>query len=115
MNRPSHSSGTCPTCGAESDRLEMAYDEDSGEGLAILKVQQCSQLACGKLLCTACDFFECDGCQRIFCADHLVSVEDGTDTPLHCCPACAEEGEEFIKPMPPVREIRPIPATVEVA
>jgi hypothetical protein len=50
-----------------------------------------------------------------FCADHLVSVADGTDQPLHCCPACADECEPMELPitMPPASETRPlaIPAT----
>lgn len=115
-NRPTHSSGSCLTCGAEFDRLPMDYDEDSGVGYAILEVHPCAQETCGKLLCGACDFFACDGCGLTFCADHLISVEDGTDRPLHCCPPCAAEGEELLLPMPLAMQGQPVEVpTLEVA
>ena len=79
-------------------------------------VTACAQENCGILLCPCCAQFHCDGCGMTFCADHLVSVPDGTDTPLHCCPTCAAECEplELPAPMPPARETR-IAATTGMA
>jgi hypothetical protein len=116
MSRPTHTTAACPTCHADFDRLPMDYDEDTGIGYAILEVHPCAHETCGKLLCGACDQFHCDGCSGTFCADHLISIEDGTDRPLHCCPPCAEEGELLLKPMPPGMQGWPVevPAT-EVA
>jgi hypothetical protein len=113
MKQATHTSGTCPTCNTDFDRLPVEYDEDGG--YAVLEVRSCAHSNCGKLLCTCCDQFHCDGCGLTFCADHLVSVADGTDQPLHCCPACADECEPMELPitMPPASETRPlaIPAT----
>lgn len=95
----------------------MDYDEDSGIGYAILEVHPCARPTCGKLLCGACGFFACDGCGLTFCADHLISVPDGTDRPLHCCPECALEDEGLPFPLPPASETLPlaIPFVAEVA
>jgi hypothetical protein len=62
------------------------------------------------MLCSCCDQFHCDGCGQLFCADHLVSVPDGTDRPLHCCPACAAECEVLALPprIPPASETHPV-------
>ena len=53
---------------------------------------------------SCCAQFHCDGCGDTFCADHLVSVPDGTDRPLHCCPSCAEECEPLPARTEPARE-----------
>jgi hypothetical protein len=89
-----NASASCPTCDTLFERLPVEYDEDGG--YAFLEVHPCA--GCGKMLCTCCDQFHCDGCGETFCADHLVSVPDGTERPLHCCEACADES----KPLCPV-------------
>lgn len=87
--KPTHTSATCPTCQTAFDRLPLDYNED-GTGYAILEVHPCAHQTCKTLLCPCCDQFHCDGCGETFCADHLVSIPDGTDSPLHCCPTCSE-------------------------
>ena len=113
MSKLTNTSATCPTCDTDFDRLPVEYDEDGG--YAVLEVHFCAHLTCGTLLCPCCDQFHCDGCGNTFCADHLVSVPDGTDCPLHCCPICAEECEPMELPLAlgPASETRPlaIPAT----
>jgi hypothetical protein len=91
----------CPTCDTLFERLPVEYDEDGG--YAFLEVRPCADSACDKMLCACCPQFHCDGCGQTFCADHLVSVPDGTDRPLHCCPACAAECEvqQLTSPDPP--------------
>ena len=89
-------SGSCPTCETLFERLPVEYDEDGG--YAFLEMHPCADSVCEKLLCACCDQFHCDGCGETFCADHLVSIPDGTDRPLHCCTACANES----KPLCPV-------------
>src|SRR6185295_13034098 len=100
------------TCNTEFDRLPVAFDEEGG--YAVLEVHLCADSVCKKLLCGCCDQFHCDGCGGTFCADHLVSVPDGTDRPLHCCPPCADECDGLLKPFTPVRETRTA-ATLAVA
>lgn len=104
---------SCPTCETYFDRLPVEWDEDGG--YAFLPVRPCA--SCAALLCACCDQFHCDGCGMTFCADHLVSVEDGTETPLHCCVACAAECEQYDLPMaiPPQSETRPVRTILEVA
>jgi hypothetical protein len=80
--RTRFASASCPTCLTLFDRLPVEYDED-GNGCAVLEVRPCADSICGKMLCACCDQFHCDGCGQTFCADHLVSVPDGTDRPLH--------------------------------
>jgi len=63
-------SASCPTCNTLFERLPVEYDGDTG--YAVLEVHPC--------------------------ADHLVSIPDGTDRPLHCCTSCADES----KPLCPV-------------
>jgi hypothetical protein len=89
-------SATCPTCDTPFERLPVEYDEDGSE-CAALEVRPCADSLCGKLLRFCCPHFRSDA---FFCADHLVSVPDGTDRPLHCCPTCAAECE--IEALPPV-------------
>jgi hypothetical protein len=103
--RPTTASATCPTCDTDFARLPVEYDEEGG--YIVLEVKPCADSACGKLLCACCHQFHCDGCGQTFCADHLVSVPDGTPTPLHCCPACADEAEplDLPLPLPPAREL----------
>ena len=114
--RKQFTSATCPTCDTDFDRLPVEYDEDGG--YAFLPVTPCALNTCSTLLCPCCAQFHCDGCGGTFCADHLVSISDGTPTPLHCCPTCAAESEPLELPaaMPAARETR-IAATagVEVA
>jgi hypothetical protein len=100
-------SATCPECETIFDRVPVEYDEDGG--YAVLEIHPCAHTECGKLLCACCDQFHCDGCGETFCADHLVSVPDGTDNPLHCCPACAGECEVnyLAAPMPNQSELQP--------
>ena len=80
--RLAFTSASCPTCDTLFERLPVEYDEDGG--YAFLEVHPCADATCNKMLCSCCDQFHCDGCGQLFCADHLVSVPDGTDRPLHC-------------------------------
>jgi hypothetical protein len=89
-------SASCPSCNTLFERLPVEYDGDTG--YAVLEVHPCADPTCGKMLCACCDQFHCDGCGETFCADHLVSIPDGTDRPLHCCTSCADES----KPLCPV-------------
>jgi hypothetical protein len=98
--RSRFTSATCRNCNTDFDRIPVEYDEDGG--YAVIPVKACAQPNCSVLLCPCCDQFHCDGCGDTFCADHLVSVPDGTDRPLHCCPACAEECEPMELPFEPV-------------
>ena len=106
--RKQFDSASCPTCDTLFERLPVEYDEDYG--YAVLEVHPCADPACDKLLCACCDQFHCDGCGHTFCADHLVSIPDGTDRPLHCCPMCALECEplELPDPIPARPELRPV-------
>ena len=111
-NKPMRSkftSASCPTCDTLFERLPVEYDEDGG--YAFLEVRPCADSTCGKMLCSCCDQFHCDGCGQLFCTDHVVSVPDGTDRPLHCCPACAAECEVVALPprIPPASETRQVP------
>src|SRR6266487_1015553 len=110
--RKQFDSASCPTCETSFDRLPVEFDHDGG--YVLIPMKSCPE--CAKLLCPACDQFHCDGCGHTFCADHLVSVPDGTDRPLHCCQACALECEllPFVSPIPPQSE-RGLPARLEVA
>lgn len=104
---PQFTSASCPTCNTLFDRLPVEYDADIG--YAVLEVHPCGDATCGKLLCACCDQFHCDGCGQAFCADHLISVPDGTDHPLHCCPPCAAECEPvgLPSPIPPAAALHP--------
>ena len=106
--KPQFTSASCPTCDTLFERLPVEHDEDSG--YAFLEVRPCADATCGKMLCSCCDQFHCDGCGQTFCADHLVSMPDGTDRPLHCCPACAVECQFLALPprIPPASEMRPV-------
>ena len=97
--RTKFASATCSTCNTDFDRLPLERDEDGG--YAVLPVHACAQPTCSTLLCPCCPQFHCDGCGDTFCADHLVSVPDGTDRPLHCCSVCAEECEQTTLPLEP--------------
>ena len=113
--RPRFTSASCPTCNTLFERLPVEYDEDGG--YAFLEVHPCADPTCGKMLCACCDQFHCDGCGETFCADHLVSIPDGTDTPLHCCPPCAAECEPLERPLPipPSPEMCPVLPAAELA
>ena len=89
--RKQFDSTSCPTCNTLFERLPVEHDEDGG--YVFLEVHPCA--GCGQMLCACCDQFHCDGCGQTFCIDHLVSVPDGTETPLHCCGPCAAECEPF--------------------
>lgn len=106
----SGSSGTAASESFTKERIRpVEYDEDGG--YVYVEVRPCA--GCGKLLCACCDQFHCDGCGHRFCIDHLVSVPDGTPTPLHCCPECAAECEQLAlpAPLPPIPAMQlPIPA-----
>ena len=106
--KPQFTSASCPTCNTLVERLPVEYDEDGG--YAVLEVRPCADATCGKLLCACCDQFHCDGCGQTFCMDHLVSVADGTQAPLHCCPTCAAECESLARPapIPPASAILPV-------
>ena len=84
--RKQFDSTSCPTCDTLFERLPVEYDEDGG--YVFLEVHPCA------------------GCGQTFCIDHLVSVPDGTETPLHCCGPCAAECEPFQLPtrIPPQSE-----------
>lgn len=102
--RKQFASASCPTCDTLFERLPVEYDEDAG--YVFLEVHPCAE--CGTMLCACCDQFHCDGCGERFCADCLVSIPDGTERPLHCCPTCAVECEplELPAPIPPQPEVR---------
>jgi len=106
--RHAFTSASCPSCGTIFERLPVEYDEDGG--YAFLEVRPCADTICDKMLCSCCDHFHCDGCGQTFCADHLVSVPDGTERPLHCCTTCAAECEFLSLPprIPPASEARPV-------
>ena len=97
-----------------SGRGELEITDVSNAEYVFLEVHPCS--GCGQMLCSCCDQFHCDGCGQIFCIDHLVSVPDGTQVPLHCRALCAAECERFGLParMPPQSELLP-PSHQEVA
>jgi len=116
MSKPKYLDANCPTCDTFFETLPAEYDED-GTGYAVLEVHLCADRTCGKMLCPCCDQFHCDGCGQTFCADHLVSVPDGTERPLHCCPPCAAECEplEFPSPIPPAAALRPPSSFPEAA
>jgi hypothetical protein len=97
-------SASCPTCDTLFERLPVEYDEDGG--YVFLEVRPCA--GCGQMLCACCDQFHCDGCGQTFCINHLVSVPDGTEMPLHCCGPCAAECEPIELParIPPQSEVR---------
>lgn len=105
-------SASCPTCTTLFERLPVEYDEFGTH--VILEQRPCA--GCGVLLCRCCDQFHCDGCGKIFCVDHLVSVPDGNETPLHCCAPCAAQCEPLELParIPPQSEMLP-PSHLEVA
>ena len=115
MSRPKFTSATCPACNTIFDRVPVEFDED--RGYAVLELKPCAYLICSTLLCPCCDQFHCDGCGETFCADHLVSIPDGTDRPLHCCPLCASETEqlELPLPLPPAPARRLVPSYKEAA
>ena len=81
----------CPTCETIHQNAPVEYDARGG--YAVLELRPCANQTCGKLLCGACDQFHCDGCGETFCLDHLVSVPDGTDRPLHLCTECDAESK----------------------
>jgi len=67
MNMKMHfASASCPTCDTLFERLPVEYDEDGG--YAFLEVRPCAGPTCGKMLCSCCDQFHCDGCGQTFCA-----------------------------------------------
>lgn len=106
-------SASCPTCDTLFERLPVEYDEEGG--YAVLEVRPCADASCGKMLCSCCSQFHCDGCGQKFCTDHLVSVPDGTDQPLSCCPSCAVECDllELPSRIPPGSEMHSeVPAEV---
>ena len=95
-------SASCPTCNTLFERLPIDYNEDGSwlcpagsrtlrrvlrqAAMPVLRSVRLRQL------------------RRHLCVDHLVSVEDGTETPLHCCPTCASECEVLPLPFPPQSE-----------
>lgn len=106
-------SASCPTCDTLFESLSVEFDEDGG--YAVLEMHPCFEPGCGVLLCSCCDQFHCDGCGHTFCADHLVSVPDGTDSPLQCCPTCAAESEPLELPARIEVQMAPLPVRLEVA
>ena len=93
-----HTNASCPTC-ETTFTVPVHGDEDGA--YAALELTQCQE--CAALLCGCCEQFACDGCGMTFCLDHLVSVPDGTESPLHCCPTCAAECEVVELPFAPLR------------
>ena len=89
--RERFTSASCPSCDTLFERLPVEYDGDIG--YPVLEVRPCADPTCGKMLCACCDQFHCDSCGDTFCADHLVSIPDGTDRPSHYCTACANESK----------------------
>jgi hypothetical protein len=88
--RKTFASATCSQCNADFDRIPVDYNED-GTGYVAIPTTPCADPKCSVLLCPCCDQFHCDGCGDTFCAEHMVSVPDGTERPLHCCRPCADE------------------------
>lgn len=118
--------GSCTECNTSFDRLAVERDEDSGAGYLVLPVTPCADDNCGKFLCACCPQFHCDGCGHTFCADHMISVPDGTDRPLHICEPCEAVMREYDAapliaphalpaPMPVRPELRPAAIAWEVA
>jgi hypothetical protein len=89
---------TCPTCDTTFTRVPVHGDEDGA--YAALELKSCGE--CAVLLCPCCEQFQCDGCAQTFCLEHLVSIPDGTLTPLRCCTACAAEVEVIELPLAPL-------------
>lgn len=88
--RTKFASATCTNCNTDFDRIPVDYCED-GQGYVAIPVQKCAHPTCDVLLCPCCPQVHTDCCGETVCADHAVSVEDGTDRPLHFCPTCAAE------------------------
>jgi hypothetical protein len=93
-----HTSASCPTCDT-TFQVPVHGDEDGA--YAVLELTPCQE--CGSLLCPCCEQFACDGCGQTFCQEHLVSVQDGTQSPLHCCSLCEGECEIVELPFAPLR------------
>src|SRR5437868_7130946 len=92
-------SATCANCQTLFENVEVEYDEDGG--YAAIQVTPCT--ACTKLLCSSCDWANCDGCGDVFCADCLQLLADCTLTGLHCCKECVRISEEFEQlPLTPI-------------
>jgi hypothetical protein len=89
---------SCPTCETTFTRVPVCRDEDGA--YAALELKPCG--ACGALLCGCCEQFQCDGCAATFCVSHLVSIPDGTLTPLRCCATCVAEVEVIELPLAPL-------------
>src|SRR5215470_6744118 len=89
---------TCPTCDTTFTRVPVQGDEDGP--YAALELKSCGE--CGVLLCPCCERYHCDGCAATFCLEHLVSIPDGTLTPLRCCVTCAAEAELIELPLAPL-------------
>jgi hypothetical protein len=84
---------SCKTCNTLFENCAVERDEESG--YAVITASPCH--SCSKLLCASCDQFKCDGCEKLFCADHMISLPDGTETPLHVCDACwLLDAEQFL-------------------
>ncbi len=58
--RSRFTSASCPTCDTLFERLPVEYEEDGG--YAFLEVRPWADAVCGKMLCSCCDQFHCDGC-----------------------------------------------------
>src|ERR1017187_7638791 len=109
--RTQFDSAPCPTCNTFFERLPVEYYEDGG--YVFLEVRPCADPICGKLLCACCDQFHCDGCGETFCADHLVSIPDGTDRPLHFCTACADASKPLCPSCDEHADMRPQESATE--
>jgi hypothetical protein len=98
---------TCTECNTTFDRVPVEFD--GNQGYAVLEVNPCAE--CGAFLCACCSTFACDGCGSTFCTSHLALVEDGTDSPLRCCTACAAEAnaDQLPAAIPAQRETRGTP------
>jgi hypothetical protein len=92
-------SASCPTCDTTFTRVPVHGDDDGA--YAALELKPCDD--CGALLCGCCEQFQCDACAATFCLEHIVTIPDGTLTPLRCCATCAAEVEVIELPLAPLR------------
>ncbi len=82
---------TCETCNTLHERVPVDYDEDSGDGYAVLEVTPCSDSECGLLLCDCCEQFCCTFCDETYCLEHRTIWYQGTPEKLELCRACSAE------------------------
>jgi hypothetical protein len=101
---------TCTNCNTLYENLPLDGDED-GRCYVALEVTPCA--ICTAMLCRCCTAFACDACGDTFCVDHLVSVPDGTDRPLHLCTDCDAESKPLCPACGEHADMRPMETSTE--